>query len=101
MPPHDLPSAFVFPPPRERDRARERIDVPGTRNTVAILAVLAPVVEHVGECSSRLPWVRDLLRVIAIDEHVAPPPLDQFHLPAVLAVDVLGRRDLEALHAAR
>src|SRR5439155_8810707 len=87
-------------PAVEPHAARKRIDAsleqPGS---AAVLTVLAPVVEHVVERVPDLPDRVDRFDVIAVGEHLTATPLPAH--PRTLSVEMLGRRDLEALHAAR
>src|SRR4051794_35849023 len=87
------------------------------RDWIAMLAVLAPVVEDVGDRVPRLPRRLDDLHVVAVDEDLSLTALAvRRNQPAALrlvpadaldaalrdlGIDVLGGADLKALHAAR
>src|SRR5207253_1532657 len=98
-PPPQQRVVLALRPTVEQDARRERVDVPRPLEAAAVLAVLAPVVQHVRERVPRLRRARDDLLVKAVREHVAPTTPRR--AAARRPIDVLRGRDLKALHAAR
>src|SRR3569623_96580 len=113
-------------PSAERPARRERIDQPLHGELALVLAMLAPVVQHVAQRIPRLAWRRDDLLVVAVGEHGAlaatvdpfarlrippPRPLRQLaRLPPARGARTAGRdrdvdtargADLKCLHPAR
>src|SRR6185436_72065 len=67
--------ALELLPAEEQGTARERIDLPGSREVRTVLAVMAPVAEYVRDCIAHCTWARQLTRMIAVADHLTGAPI--------------------------